>query len=247
MSIKVNPPAQIRMSDAFTGRQLRIMERLQDIVFQLYRRTGGSDDAISTLENGELYESGIELDNYNEEGFGEDIELSYRHDVEERLESVENSLLDIGFSDIIERVEELESDAEMSTILYESESAIKSGYAAYDFALDGGTIGTINLTGDILPDNSTIISAWYEVLTAFTSAGAATVSFGVSTDDTTGLKAATAYNDAAYSSGYGDFTPDYSSANFTTKTTAVRELIMTIATADLTAGKVVVWFDYITS
>jgi hypothetical protein len=73
------------------------------------------------------------------------------------------------------------------------------------------------------------------------------VAFGIDSDDATGLLAATAYNNAAFSVGYHDFTPDGAAANFTTKTTAARDVIMTIAGADLTAGKVKIWFEFIMS
>ena len=124
---------------------------------------------------------------------------------------------------------------------------IQLGSAQYDFTTSGGAIGAIDLLGDSLPDNSTITRAFYEVLTAFTSGGAATVAFGVTTDDASGLLAATAYNNAVFNAGYHDFIPDNTAANFTTKTTAARSLILTVATAALTAGRVRIWFEYITS
>lgn len=124
---------------------------------------------------------------------------------------------------------------------------IQLGSSLYDFGSSGGAISAIDLLGDSLPDNATITRAFYEVLTAFTSAGAATVAFGVTTDDASGLLAATAYNNAAFNTGYHDFIPDNTAANFTTKTTAARSLIATVATAALTAGKVRVWFEYVVS
>lgn len=127
-----------------------------------------------------------------------------------------------------------------------SPSGKSCGSTVYDFAVHGGAISTINLEYQ-LPDNSSISRAWYEVIAPFASAGAATVAFGVATDDAAGLKAATAYNDASYSSGYHDFAPDGTAATFTNKTTAARRVVMTIAGAALTAGKVRVWFEYVTS
>jgi len=121
------------------------------------------------------------------------------------------------------------------------------GSSLYDFSVDGGAIGGMSLTGDNIPDNATITRAWYEVITAFTSGGAATVAFGVSVHDTTGLKAATAYNDASYAVGYGDMIPDGTATNFTTKTTGRRDIWMIIAGAALTGGKVRVWYDYVIS
>jgi hypothetical protein len=114
--------------------------------------------------------------------------------------------------------------------------------AVYDFDVDGGAQGDIELY--TLSEDATIIDAHYEVLSAFTSGGSATVAFGVATNDASGLKTAVAFDHADYNAGYHDFTPDGAAANYTTKTTAPRSVIMTIATADLTAGKVRVFGEY---
>lgn len=113
--------------------------------------------------------------------------------------------------------------------------------ATYDFAVDGGAIGKIGLSGRI-PPGATITHAWYEVLTPPTSGGAATLSFGVDANDPTGLLAATAI--AGFTAGYGDLLPDNTAANFTTKTTNPRDIIMTIAAAALTDGKINVFYTY---
>lgn len=113
--------------------------------------------------------------------------------------------------------------------------------ASYDFSKQGGAVGNIALTGRI-PTASTITHAWYEVLEAPTSSGSATLSFGVDANDPTGLKTATAI--ASYTTGYGDLTPDNTAANFTNKTTNPRNIIMTIGTAPLTAGKINIYYTY---
>ena len=125
-------------------------------------------------------------------------------------------------------------------------SRIRMVSVLYDFSVDAGAQGTIALD-DTFPDNSTIIRAYYEVLTALTSGGLATVAFGVEIDDDAGLLAATAFDNAAFSVGYHAFLPDGTVANFTTKSIAIRDLIMVIAAADLTAGKIQIWYEYITS
>jgi len=117
--------------------------------------------------------------------------------------------------------------------------------ALYDFDVQGGAIGDIALA--TLFQASSIVRAWYEVITAPTSAGAATIAFGVDADDATGLKATTAYNDATFNTGYHDFTPNGAATNFTTKTTAIRALVMTIAGDALTAGKIRIWYELIRS
>jgi len=113
--------------------------------------------------------------------------------------------------------------------------------ATYDFAVDGGAIGNIPINARI-PTGATITHAFYEVITAPTSAGAATLAFGVDVNDLAGLKAATPI--ASYTTGYGDLLPDNTAANFTTKTSNPRNIIMTVATAALTAGKINVYFTY---
>jgi hypothetical protein len=119
--------------------------------------------------------------------------------------------------------------------------------AIYDFDVDGGAVSTIDLDVD-LPDNATITRAWYEVLTAPTSAGAATIAFSTA-KAANEIVTATAYNDAVFALGYHDAIPDGTAANFTTKTTnaAGTQLEMTIGTAALTAGKIRLWAEYVVS
>jgi len=52
MSVKVNPPPQIRIPDKFfSDPEIRnFFEQQQQILFQLWNRTGGSTDLISALE-----------------------------------------------------------------------------------------------------------------------------------------------------------------------------------------------------
>lgn len=62
MSVSVNPPPQLRIPDKFfNDPDIRpFFEQQNTILFQMWNRTGGSDDAIASLEVGELYESGAE-------------------------------------------------------------------------------------------------------------------------------------------------------------------------------------------
>lgn len=117
--------------------------------------------------------------------------------------------------------------------------------AIYDFDILGGSQGPISIGS--LPDNCSITYAAYEVITAFTSAGAALVQFGVSNDQA-GISSNLAFDNAIYSVGLHDGIPDHTIANYTTKTTADKQnILITISTADLTAGKVIVFGDYIES
>lgn len=69
--------------------------------------------------------------------------------------------------------------------------------ATYDFATDGGAIGTISI-GPMLPDNATAVRTYYEVITTLTSAtDAAVVGLGFPTDDVAGLTAGVAISNGA--------------------------------------------------
>ena len=115
----------------------------------------------------------------------------------------------------------------------------------YDFGISGGSMGD-HFIGN-LPDNATITRCWYEVLTTPTSAGAATISAGVHTDDSVGIVGATAYDNAIFAVGYHDAIQQGAAADFTTKTTARRKVFIQILTADLTAGKIQFWWEYVVS
>ena len=120
-------------------------------------------------------------------------------------------------------------------------------HGTYNFADNGGAITAHALSQ--IPDNSTIIEAYYEVITSptATTPGNATISFGVTSDDISGLLVGIADNNAGLDAGYFDFLPDGNAANFTTKTTAARTVVMTVAGDTLTNGKIRIWFRYITS
>jgi hypothetical protein len=121
--------------------------------------------------------------------------------------------------------------------------------ATYDFAVDGGAIGTIGL-GVTLPDNAIITRAWYEVITTLTSStDAATVAIGLPVDDVGGIVAAIAISDVSnpWDAGLHEAIQDGTVANFSTKTTAAREISIDIAVEALTAGKFIVFCEYVVS
>ena len=121
--------------------------------------------------------------------------------------------------------------------------------ATYDFAVDGGAISTIGL-GVTIPDNAIVVRAWYEVLTTLTSAtDAATVALTIPTDDVGGIVAAIAISDASnpWDAGNHEAIQTGTVANFANKCTAARGLSMTIATEALTAGKFILYAEYIAS
>lgn len=117
----------------------------------------------------------------------------------------------------------------------------KPAVGLYDFAVDGGVVGDITLRGDSIPNGAIIVDALLHVDTALTSGGAATVA--IKTQGAADINAADAISGAPWSST-GAKRADFVATTAPIKTTAVRPIIATVATADLTAGKftVAVWY-----
>ena len=103
--------------------------------------------------------------------------------------------------------------------------------ATWDFAVQGGTIGAITLNPTI-PANIIILDGYYDVVTTFVGA-TNTVSLGFET--TTDLLAATAI--ATYGTIGRHAVLPVDTAASSLKTTVARQLVITIATANVTAGK----------
>lgn len=115
----------------------------------------------------------------------------------------------------------------------------------YDFADDAGAVSTITL--DDIQDvtktlnNAIVVRGWVEVITACTSAGAATVSVGI-TGTVAGFRTATAvgaltagailpFNGSLVHNGTAAVDP------LAYRTTTARNVVAAIAVAALTAGK----------
>ena len=122
--------------------------------------------------------------------------------------------------------------------------------ATYDFTEYGGTIGDKGL-GVMLPDNAIVTRAWYEVLTTCTSEGAdaGTGALSIPVDDVAGLLAAIAISDVSnpWDAGHHECIQTGTAANFSEKCTTGRELTFTIAVQNFTAGKFILWVEYIVS
>lgn len=111
----------------------------------------------------------------------------------------------------------------------------------YDFAIDGGAIGTIALRGDRLPLGAVVRNGAIHVNTAVTSAGACTTTLGVNTAVdvlASTLKAAQSL-DAIL-----DVVPVDTAATSILTATAGKGVTMTIGTAAITAGKFTVALEY---
>ena len=87
-------------------------------------------------------------------------------------------------------------------------SNLRIARATYDFAVDGGAQGAINLLPAAeIPDNAIVMGGWLEVETVPTSGGAATI--GLDLNATDDILAATVISGAPWSStGLKDILPD---------------------------------------
>lgn len=115
----------------------------------------------------------------------------------------------------------------------------------YDFAVHGGAVGTIAVAAsDPIPSGAIVVDAFLNVLTVPTSGGAATIALGVQAAGD--LLAAAAIAGAPWSTtGLKSLTPAFTGAT-AIALTAARSLIVTVATAALTAGKFdvqVLWIE----
>lgn len=105
----------------------------------------------------------------------------------------------------------------------------------YDFAVSGGAQGAIAL-GPILPINTVVLGGVFHVITTFVGA-TNTVSIGLNT--AVDLQAATAI--ATYGTiGVHALIPVFTAASAIVLT-AARQLTLTLATANVTAGKMVLY------
>jgi len=114
----------------------------------------------------------------------------------------------------------------------------------YDFDALGGVASALTLTdaagnAQQLPDNALITSATWDVTTALASGGSATVALGW-TGTAAGIKAATAFDNAAYVAA-----TQVSGLVVNGKMSAASSVLLTIATAALTAGKMYLYITYV--
>jgi len=142
---------------------------------------------------------------------------------------------------------------DIDTMLVEETDGLQAkrvARATYDFAVNGGAISVIGL-GVSLPDNAIVTRAWYEVITTFESAGAdaATISISIPTDDVDGIVAAIAISDGTdvWDAGLHEAIQDGTAAAMSVKTTAAREISVEIAVQIVSAGKFILFAEYVVS
>lgn len=113
----------------------------------------------------------------------------------------------------------------------------KPAVGRYDFAIDGGATGALTLRGDAIPLGAIITDALIDIETACLSASG---TMAIGTQSAADILGATAQ--AGLTVGAKRTTLTATSAPV--KTTADRNLTLTIATAPFTAGKfsLVVWY-----
>jgi hypothetical protein len=129
-------------------------------------------------------------------------------------------------------------------------STLKQSLAIhYDFATDGGAIGTIQLRGGVLPINAIITNAWLEVTTAFLPVTTSTFAIGL-TGATTALRTAVIATTAPAidaAARVGVIAPQTPSSFVAKSTTVNRNFVGTIASGAFTAGAFVLHVDYVVS
>lgn len=104
--------------------------------------------------------------------------------------------------------------------------------------------------GVSLPDNAIVTRAWYEVVTTFQSTAGGTdkavLSISIPTDDVDGLVAAVAIETGTpWDAGYHDCIQTGAASAFSEKTTAARELSIEVSVQALTAGKLILFVEYV--
>ncbi len=125
-----------------------------------------------------------------------------------------------------------------------SGSGITSVRLFYDVADGQNAIVGAHDLGLTLAKNCRVVRAFYEVTEAFTSAGAATLAVGITTDDADGIVAPTAV--ATLTDGYyADGIQTGSAANFSELTLAPRSVYVNIATADMLTGRLALFIQYV--
>ena len=126
--------------------------------------------------------------------------------------------------------------------------ANKIARATWDHGAGLTAAGSPYLFGPTLPDNATVLRSWYEVITTFTSAtDAAEIGLGIDADASEEIVAAVAISDAGnpWDAGFQDGVQDGTAGNVTTKLTAARQFEGTVATEDTTAGKLILFVEYV--
>ena len=133
-------------------------------------------------------------------------------------------------------------EAKISASLDIGLGVLRVARAKYNFATEGGVIGTITpALNATIPDNAIIVGGCINSTTAATSGGAATIAVGTSAGSSTtsiiGVTAVASYSADARLNSVATFAAPV-------KMTAAGSVTITVATADLTAGVIEVTLLY---
>lgn len=117
---------------------------------------------------------------------------------------------------------------------FPSGSGLKQVRARYDFAVDGGAIGTIAISGEQFPAGAVVLGGFIEVDTALV--GVATAALALQVEAAGDLVAAAVVTGAPWSTtGRKSIIPVFTGAT-TVKTTVARDVSAVVSAAALTAG-----------
>lgn len=117
-------------------------------------------------------------------------------------------------------------------------SGSKHVHVLYDFAKNGGATGSIKL-GHKIPNNAVIERCFFEIITAFTTT-TGTGRINLTVESNGDLKADV---DADTLSGINECLQAGAAANMV-KLTTDREIILSVSSEAITAGKFVLYLDY---
>lgn len=119
----------------------------------------------------------------------------------------------------------------------------KVAIAVYDFAADGGTVGTITMRGDSIPSGAVIVDSLILVDTVL-AGGTVTDTVQIGTEGAADIQSAAARNAAPWSTT-GAKRGSMTATSAPIKTTAKRSITLTINGTALTGGKVRALVTYI--
>lgn len=121
------------------------------------------------------------------------------------------------------------------------DTPIKAVRGRYDFAVDGGAVGTIAITADKIPAGAYVLGGLLEIDTAVVGSGA---SVAVQVEAANDIVSAAAVSGAPWSTtGRKSVIPVFTGAT-TVVTTVARDISFVISAAVLTAGQVDVVLFY---
>lgn len=156
-------------------------------------------------------------------------------------DAVDNDKLADDAVDSDQIADEAVTEAKLSNAGVDGLHARRIARATYDFSVDGGAVGDIAL-GVTIPDNAIITNVIIDIITGMTSAGGSGT-IALKSEGAGDLLAAV---DADTLSGLVAGIPVGTAAT-SIKMTDDRELTATVAVEDLTAGKFVVFVEYMLS